>query len=349
MKTIIAFLALCCLLVFGLTGCQSTNVTSAKIYLQQNDLDSAQEQLELGLQRNPNNAQAHFLLGQVHSQRKSYAKMLKESDASLTQSQKYKQEIESIEQKHIRDLYSSAVERFNGGQIEQAIIDLKTLTMIDPNDQEAWALLGKSYIRIEQTEDAVTALEKAALLDPKYEKIDDRVLLMKIYYDEERYPEALNLAMEIIRQDSANKDAVRVAAFCYNQLGQKDKAFEYYQKVMKDQPDDPDLIFNLGLLHEEMEDYDKAIVQFRKAFELNPQDTESILHCAQLYMEIKEDNLKAIECFESALEADPDNAGIWNNLGIAQIRAGEELDDQSLIDKGTASIKKAIELRGENP
>jgi tetratricopeptide (TPR) repeat protein len=349
MKTVLTLIALGTLLALGLTGCQSTYITSAKIYLQQNDLDNAREQLELSLKQNPNDAQAHFLLGKIHAQRKMYPEMLSEFDASLASSDKYKEEISAVEAKHFNALYNSAIERFNGGQVEKAIEELQIAMMIEPEDQEGWALLGKSYIRTNQSEEATAALEKAVALDPKFEKIDDRILLMEVYYNQDQFQDALNSAMEVIRREPSNKDAIRVAAFCYNAMGQTDKALKYYQEVLKEGSDDPDLIFNLGLLYVKMGNYEDAIAQFQRAFELNPSDEEAILHCAQIYLEFTEDYMAAVDCYRKALEIDPNNAGIMNNLGIALIRAGNELNDQSLIDEGGELMKKVMEMKGQNP
>lgn len=349
MKTIIMVLGIVGLLVLGLMGCQSTYVTSAKIYLQQNDLNNAQVQLEAGLAANPNDAQAHYLLGQVYSKRKKYPEMISEFDACMALTNKYKSEIDNIKARHSRDLYNNGVENFNAGKSDKAIQQLKMATVVDPEDQEGWALLGKAYIKTERVPEAIAALEKAAELDPTYQKMDNRVLLMEIYYNEDRIEEALNLSMEILRQDPKNKEAIKVAAFCYNQLDQTEKAFEYYQKVMKDNPDDPDMIFNLGIIYEGMEQYEEAAAQFLRTFELNPQDEIAIKKCGLIHLEVLKDNQKAVECYKMALESFPDHPDFMNNLGVALIRAGQDADDQSLITEGTEYIKKAAELRQANP
>ena len=53
------------LLWIFLLGCQSAALTSAKLYLQDNELDKAKEQLEAALVTNPNQPEAHFLLGKI--------------------------------------------------------------------------------------------------------------------------------------------------------------------------------------------------------------------------------------------------------------------------------------------
>ena len=44
-------------------GCQSSALTAAKLYLQQEEPQKAKDQLVLALETEPQNAEAHFLLG----------------------------------------------------------------------------------------------------------------------------------------------------------------------------------------------------------------------------------------------------------------------------------------------
>ncbi|MFH1862869.1 MAG: tetratricopeptide repeat protein [bacterium] len=347
MRTAIVLFAITCLLAFNLTGCRSTYVTSARVYLQEGLNDKAEEQLVLGLQQNPNDAEAHYLLGELSAQKKDYEKMLSEFRASLAISPKFQSSITQIKEKHFQSHFNNAVEHFNNQRVDQAIEALKIVTMINPDRLDGWSLLGKSYIRNKAYDEATAALTKAMSLDINFENTEDRVLLMEIYYNQGKFEEALNGSMEILRIEPTNKDAIRIAAFCYNQLDQSEKAVEYYQQVMADQPDDPDLVFNLGLLYEKMELYDNALAQFERTSELNPTDKEAILHCAQIYLEKKEDNLKAIEYYRRALELDPNNPGVMNNLGIALIRTGTDLDNPALTEEGKQYVEKALELRGE--
>ncbi len=348
MKTLITILALCCFVAISFIGCRHPSVVEASIALnQQNDVNRAQEQLEIALADNPNDFEAHYMMGQVYARKKMYPEMLAEFDKSLAVKTKYKTKIDSIKNKHFFNLYNGAVNYFNNNKLDRAIKDLKMAVLITPDDQQGWALLGKSHVRNEKTAEAIVALEKATEFDPNFEAITDRILLLQLYYEEDRFEEALSAATEVLRYDDANIDAVKIAAFCYNALDQKEKALEYYENLLKDQPDDADLVFNLGLLYEQMERYDEAIQLFERAFELNPTDLEAILHCAQVYLEVKEDNLKALECYEKALEIQPDNPGVLNNYGIALIRAGEQTDDQSLITRGAEVIKRASEIKSE--
>ena len=348
MRIVITVMALCCFIAMMLNGCTSTYVTSAKVYIQEGYNDKAKEQLTNGLKQNPGDAQAHYILGTLYAQDKDYEEMITEFDATQALTKKYDDDIHALKDKHFDNQYNASVEHFNNKRIEQAIKTMKIAVLIDPTDQEGWTLLGKSYVRNQEYDKAIDVIQKAIELDPNFENIEDRVLLMDVYYNTKKYDEALNCAMEILRVDETNKDAVRKAAFCYNELGQSEKAMQYYRELLKNNPDDSDLIYNFGLLYEKRENYQEAVTQFVRAIEINPTDNEAILHCAQLYMELLQDNDNAVKYFRMAVEIDPENSGVLNNLGVALIRAGNEKDDAKLIEEGTALIKKANELKGLN-
>ncbi len=359
MKTVINTTIAVGILLLTMTGCQSVYVTSAKVYLQQNDLANAEAQLKEGLAQNPNDAQAHYLLGEIYAKQKKYSEMMQEFDASLALSDKYRSDITKIKNSHFESLYNEAVDNFNKKETDKTVEGLQTALLIAPEDREAWSLLGKTYIRANRFDEGKEALRKAIALDPKFEDAGDRILLMEICYNNHEYENALTSAEEILRKEAANKDAVKVAAFCYNQLALKEedlqkksalqgKALEYYQQVLANNPNDTDFLFNLGLLYEMMGRNEEALAQFERIYELNPKDKEAILHLAQTYLEDLKDYDKSIEYYKIALELDPDNPGIWNNLGVAQIRAGDAREDASLIEAGKASIEKARELQEKN-
>ena len=62
LKTLILALSALVMFSFFLNSCQSPEVTSAKVYFQQNNLEAAEEQLLIALQKEPLNPEVPFLL-----------------------------------------------------------------------------------------------------------------------------------------------------------------------------------------------------------------------------------------------------------------------------------------------
>ena len=151
-------------------------------------------------------------------------------------------------------------------------------------------------------------------------------------------------------------------------MDQKDKALETYQKALEVNPDNMDLVFNLGRLYFLQEDYDAAIAQFDKVIATNPEDFDANINVGNAYLSIADhmrrkaveeeeagktfsdkdiEDLKnkiaelhnqAIPYFEKAVSLRPDNSNAWYNLGVAYVNCG-------MAEKGAEAFDKAEELK----
>ena len=74
---------------------------------------------------------------------------------------------------------------------------------------------------------------------------------------------------------------------------------------------------NRGLLLLSWERYAEAMASFAKALEIRPEYTRARFLLAQAY-ELTHDFEKAASNYLTTIEAEPENAGAWNNLGLCQ-------------------------------
>ncbi|RKZ34100.1 hypothetical protein DRQ33_02905, partial [bacterium] len=72
----LAIISLCVIFI----GCQSPEMTSAKVYIQQKDYSSALVQLKKEMANNPTNAEAYFYAGQIYGELDSLDQMVKMFD-----------------------------------------------------------------------------------------------------------------------------------------------------------------------------------------------------------------------------------------------------------------------------
>jgi tetratricopeptide (TPR) repeat protein len=360
MKTTLIVLTLMLCAGLTLTGCNSVWVTSAKVYLQQNNLEKAQEMLQKGLEENPNDAQAHYLLGDIYAQQKNYPEMLTEFNASLALSQKFKPEMDAAKTKIFRALYNQAVEEFNKQAPDKAAELLTTAVMVSPQERTGWSLLGKANINQKKYNEAIEALNKVVALDPKFEALDDRGWLMKMYYATGQYEKSLNAAKDILSHDQSNKEAVSNLASSYNELARAESdplkkkelqsmALDYYRKEIEIRPTDPDLHYNMAVLYESMENHDGALGEFQKAFELNPKDKDALLRATSIYIIKSEADTanalgyykSAVEGYKKYLELDPVSDKIWLALGSLQIQIGSILENRAIATEDQKNVTAA--------
>lgn len=117
------------------------------LYFGQHDYVHASEVLEHGIKLNPNMTTASALLGI------SYFEMgeSKKAEAPLQTALRANPTDDNVEMTLARVL-------INTRQYEEAIAPLKNLTLRHPEDQEAWYLLGKTYLQL--SEDALGRINK---------------------------------------------------------------------------------------------------------------------------------------------------------------------------------------------
>ena len=64
--------------------CSSTELTSAKLYIQQKNYDKALEALLKDVQKNPDSDEGYYLLGYVYGEKDQYSEMMDAFNKSLS-------------------------------------------------------------------------------------------------------------------------------------------------------------------------------------------------------------------------------------------------------------------------
>jgi len=339
-------------------GCQSKEVTSAKVYIQQDDWPKAVEQLEQAVALYPNDAEAHYLLGEGYAWKGEWAKMNEMFEKSLAIGPRFEAQVKNTRERHWVNTFNSGVSKVNSGDVEGAIKSFLTCLIINPAKPEAYKNLAYTYIQADCTIEAKKTYQ--ALLEKVGEELDAMSSLSRLYVQDKEYEKALDIENKVLAKDPDNLDAVANKALILDFMGKREEAFTAYEDALAKNPGDKDLMFNLGRLYFMQKDYDKAIEQFKKVIEKNPEDVDSNLNVGNAYLsmgdqfrkelrakeeagkeitKLEMDRLKEFYCnsipyLEKTVELKPDDATFWNNLGVAYINCGQK-------DKGEEAFKKA--------
>ena len=115
-----------------------------------------------------------------------------------------------------------------------------------------------------------------------------------------------------------------------NYLKEYDKSIQYYQQVLKFDPNDQNGLNNLGITYREAGKYygeqgnmQKAMSYLNKALEMRPNDYE-VLRLLGVAYGVSGNHSKAIEFFTKATEVEPNNADAFWNLGNAWFYGGDQ-------------------------
>lgn len=359
------------LLVFAvlvLAGCQPKEITSAKIYIQGDNWQKALESLEMAVEAHPNNAEAHYLLGQAYGHYGRFKEMNKEFEVSLLISNKFETQILAERERHWIDKYNNAMAAMKQDDHEKAEELLRQAVVIDPSRHEAYKKLALAYLNLERGDKALRIYHKLLERDP-----NDVELLSStgnLYYSQRQFDKVVPILKRILQLEPEHRDALANLALSYDSMGEVEKAAEAYEKAIAVNPQDKDLIFLYGVHHYNRKQYAKAIQLFEQVLTMHPDDFESISNIGNAYLSMAErqrEKLKearngamttedavqlkneairnyksAIPYLEKSLEMRPDHPTLWRNLGIAYINTGErERGEQALLKAEQVQLKSS--------
>jgi len=184
------------------------------------------------------------------------------------------------------------------GQYQIAIPMLFEIIEESANYQDAWIMLGYSYLQTDQIPDAIDALSQAKDLDPN--RPETLFFLGLAYFSNNDIPQAIALL------EDAKKKGYRPK----NELQAK-----------------------LGELYIIEEEFQKSAKNFEEVLARNTNNMEIFVRAIWLNIDKIKDNKKAVQLATSALEAHPQDPMSYNLVGWALTSAGRYDDAEKYLRK----------------
>jgi peroxin-5 len=228
----------------------------------------------------------------------------------------------------IEKAFEKGLDKLREGDLPTAILLFEAAVKANPNHAEAWQFLGTSQADNEMEIMAIAALEKCLELEP--ENLTAMMGLAVSYTNELRTSEA----SEMLRRWIVSNPQYSKLASHLSQPQQKSpsifqsiaeqKAYtdlaEVYIAAAQSSPTqvDPQVQVGLGILFNLTKEYHKAVDCFTAALQANPQDA---MLWNKLGATLANDNQseKAVHAYHKALELRPDFVRARYNLGISCI------------------------------
>jgi tetratricopeptide (TPR) repeat protein len=183
--------------------------------------------------------------------------------------------------------------------------------------------------RVEQTAQSAATL--------KARRQSNKLLLraLKAWKRGETIP-AAQLSLEATNADDTNAQAFHLLAITLEKLGHLHKALVTYEKAYQLEPNDPDLILNLGLTAWNTGNMAAAERLFRLYIETRPDKPEGYNNLASVLRD-KGDIDQAIETVRGAIYRIPDQPMLWNTLATV-------LSEDGRVEEGLVFYEEALRL-----
>jgi tetratricopeptide (TPR) repeat protein len=168
----------------------------------------------------------------------------------------------------VEDLYKSGSDALDQGGYRQAILQLKKVVDLDPSYKTAWTKLGRAYMGLKQTDDAIAAFQKQIEVNAYARNAYNN--LGWAYRDEQKFREAETAFRRTLEIDPLDEYAHENLGGLYLDQHQYAAAAPELEKAVALAPKNAMYRVNLGKALLNVGRREEALAAFAKAVELDP-------------------------------------------------------------------------------
>lgn len=316
-------------------------------------LREAESTARVLLKTNPNDVDAHKLLGRIYLRQLSEAQNAVSSSSPsgnvLDQAIAEYEKIVALEPKDVED-------RMVLGQLytvkhlpHKAEEQFKTAQAIEPDSEDVILNLARLYAESGDLQHAAKVVEDV----PESERTSKMEFALGAAYDQMKRPKdaiaAFQRAIDIEPGDTRTIGALAQALLNDDQL---EPALKAYRQLSDADPDDTGALIHIGEIQRRQGKYEDALTTIRKAVKKEPNSLEAGYN-EGLLLDVVGRYDEAAQVYEHMVELTSHANGAYtteekNNRSIFLERLGAIYHEQNKIDDAVAAYQKMIDMGGDS-
>jgi tetratricopeptide (TPR) repeat protein len=242
---------------------------------------------------------------------------------------------------------------FDAQQFEAAVEYFERVLRKSPEEHEIAFWLGIAQRRLNRDDEAHAAF---ASIPPDHQYFAEaRTQLAVIHEESGEYEQALQevrraLDVEPTRELEFYSATLRAKA------GDFEGAVAYLEAMLREEPENDELHYNLGIVYGGSDRTDEAIRYMQRALELNPDNANALNYIGYTWAEQGVNLDEAEKMIVRAIELRPEDGYIVDSLGWVYymrarplVEAGQVAQARALIDRALSELERADELTGGDP
>lgn len=349
-----------------LWSCASEEYTSAKLYIQQEDWDQAEEFLFKALEVEPENPEVPFTIGvHVHARRQEWEQMTVMFERALAldpnrkilDGQTVQSYVDNYRTRYWANAYNAGVGYYNkykelrgsvaGDSIlQEAISAFRSAIVISPAESQTYSILATCYFESGDLERAAEEAIRSAGMAP--DDAGANYAAGQILVRVGRQQEAIPYLKKAVELETANTQIIRLLATTYYDLGEKEQSIATFKEAIRKETEGSekaDLYFNLGVLYMQVGNetdsiqvelkqsyYQLAEDNFMFAYDLNPDDLEALVGMAQTFENAGKWR-RAEKFYRELVTMDPDNPEHFRSMARVLIQQGKQEEAQRYFER----------------
>jgi len=372
-------------LTFSAYQCASTEITSARLYIQQKNYEKAEEVLKKEVTKNPQSEEGWYLTGFVKHEKRDYKGMLEAFNQALKINKTHEREINQLLKASWAENFNDGVNYFNAANRsanqdsvkilrQKAINAFETAIMMQPDSNDTYRNLVFVYLSAGDLDGAIEPSERWV---NKVKSLESYQFITELYYTKaeqqwNKYQTSKNPADSVkavelyqITEKYATEGLAKypndgtLNSFLFNtyiSLGKKDLALSKAKAAVEANPNDKFANYNAGTMLLEAKEYEQAVKYFKKALEIDPKYENAIYNIAACYInwgiQVREKEEEAnktdksyLQYFENAKTYLEQLVELSPNDYKTWERLGQVYAVLGMKEKAEAAFNKADELR----
>ncbi len=322
------------------------NASLAELYAKTGRIRDAVNEAQDIIKRDPNNLEAHKLLGRIYLRSLGDMQPGSQSREILTLAIEQYESLAKLEPKNADNHLLLGRLYIVNKDLMKAESELKTAASLDPNSEEAITNLAYLY---NEEGDSKKATELLNGLPEARRSSKTYAMLGSTYEQQKEYKKAIEAFKQAITLDKENLDAMRGLAQNLANDNQIDAALVEYKRIQDADPQDATASLRIAEIYRRLGKFDLALENLRKANALAPELLE-IPYNEALILEAQgkyEDAAAVLQKLVSKpLPADA-RAGDKSNRAIFLERLGNIYREAGRPLLATETFRKIIDLGGD--
>jgi tetratricopeptide (TPR) repeat protein len=321
----------------------------AELYAKTGRIRDAVMEAQDILKRDPNNLEAHKLLGRIYLRSLGDIQAGQGSQNVLKLAIEQYEQIIKIEPENVDDhLLLGRLYRLNN-DLQKAEGEFKTAVKLDPNSEEAVTTLAYLY---NEEGDTTRAGEVLSSIPDAARSAKLYSALGYTYEQQKQYKNAITAYKKAIELDHDNLDAIRGLAQNLMNDGQTDAALEQYKVIADANPEDAQTYLRMAEIYRKSGKFDLALESLKKAGTMVQDSIEVPYNMAAVYqaqgryddgIQVMQDLLKKTEKTDNSY-----TQAEKNNRSVFLERLGTIYRENNNDPQAIETFKKMLPLGDEN-
>ena len=232
---------------------------------------------------------------------------------------------------------------------KEALFDIGKAVDIKPDEVDYRVLQADIYLACGDRDKSYVTLGEAERMAPKNKEVQLKMGELTFYAGD--FERSLTHLTNVTEQEPDNRTALMIKSYIYKEGGdtaaavtllrrvcdiypdfapafeelgvlyalrQNPMAVDYLTTAAHLDPSNTQILYSLGKYYQDIEEYAEAEKMYRQMLDINPGSSDAWNNLGYLELTVYDDIERAIECFDKALAANPENVEAKTNRDIAE-------------------------------